>query len=273
MDTQIGDQSIFANSGILTKREYEESQLVYEPGDDGLDRNAFLQLLTTQLQNQNPLDPMKNEAFVAQLAQFSQLEGITNMSTSIPRIEQVIRNDRLMSGANFVGKTVLSQSGEIYSDGQTASEIEIDLPYGAESIELKIIDQSTGLPIRTIASGAQSSGLATFNWDGRNTSGQMMSSGTYSIQGTVKINGMNEAVIPKTYSRVGSVSWNAATTELTLNLDGGVSVPLEQVTKIAQPISTLNINPQIKTEEQVDSKTTVDEGPIEVGELSNSLSK
>ena len=44
--------------GIQTKADYEESQLVVDKGDDGLDRNAFLTLLTTQLQNQNPLDPM-----------------------------------------------------------------------------------------------------------------------------------------------------------------------------------------------------------------------
>jgi Flagellar hook capping protein len=87
MDTSIGLNS----TGILTKQEYDESQLVRESGDDDLDRNAFLTLLTTQLQNQNPLDPMKNEAFVAQLAQFSQLEGITNMSTSLDEVANVMR--------------------------------------------------------------------------------------------------------------------------------------------------------------------------------------
>ena len=47
-----------------------------------LDRNAFLKLFTTQLQNQDPLDPVKNEAFIAQLAQFSTLEATTSMSDS-----------------------------------------------------------------------------------------------------------------------------------------------------------------------------------------------
>ena len=53
------------------------------PAEQELDRNAFLRLFTTQLQNQNPLDPMKNEAFVAQLAQFSSLEATTAMSASL----------------------------------------------------------------------------------------------------------------------------------------------------------------------------------------------
>jgi len=76
MNTDIS----LASTGTLTKQEYDESQL-FRSSDDELDRSAFLKLLTTQLQNQNPLDPMKNEAFVAQLAQFSQLEGITNSNS------------------------------------------------------------------------------------------------------------------------------------------------------------------------------------------------
>ena len=105
METDIS----FANTGILTKQEYDEANLVKTARDDGLDRNAFLTLLTTQLQNQNPLDPMKNEQFVAQLAQFSQLEGITNMSTSLSDVADVIRSDRIMTGANLVGKSVLDK--------------------------------------------------------------------------------------------------------------------------------------------------------------------
>ena len=101
MNTEIS----LASTGTLTKAEYDESQLL-KSAEDELDRSAFLKLLTTQLQNQNPLDPMKNEAFVAQLAQFSQLEGITNMSTSLTDVADVIRSDRIMSGANLVGKSV-----------------------------------------------------------------------------------------------------------------------------------------------------------------------
>ena len=106
-----------ANTGILTTQEYDEANLVKGARDDGLDRNAFLTLLTTQLQNQNPLDPMKNEQFVAQLAQFSQLEGITNMDSSLQDVADVIRSDRIMTGANLVGKSVFGQTGRISTDG------------------------------------------------------------------------------------------------------------------------------------------------------------
>ena len=68
-------------SGIRTSADLRAAAAA--PVEEDLDRNAFLKLFTAQLQNQNPLDPMKNEAFVAQLAQFSSLEATTKMSDSL----------------------------------------------------------------------------------------------------------------------------------------------------------------------------------------------
>ena len=62
-----------ANTSFLTTDQYEEQQMQALTEEDALGRDAFLKLLTTQLTNQNPLDPMDNEAFVAQLAFSSRL--------------------------------------------------------------------------------------------------------------------------------------------------------------------------------------------------------
>ena len=70
-------------SNLLTTKQYEEQQAKLLAQDQQLDRDAFLKLFTTQLKNQNPLDPMENEAFVAQLAQFSSLEAMTGVRTSM----------------------------------------------------------------------------------------------------------------------------------------------------------------------------------------------
>jgi len=71
---------------------------------DEMSQQAFLTLFTTQLQNQNPLDPVKNEAFVAQLAQFSQLEATTKMADSLEMMSTTMQGDRLMTGAALIGK-------------------------------------------------------------------------------------------------------------------------------------------------------------------------
>lgn len=230
METDIS----FANTGILTKQEYDEANLVKTARDDGLDRNAFLTLLTTQLQNQNPLDPMKNEQFVAQLAQFSQLEGITNMSTSLSDVADVIRSDRIMTGANLVGKSVFGQTGRITTDGQSASAIEFNLPYGADQVEVGIYDPVSGALMRSMVIGPQSSGTLNIAWDGRKADGAAAQAGSYIVRGNVVVSGKSEAVVPSTYSRVETVSWDALNNDLNLNLAGGAVIPMDQVTRIGQ---------------------------------------
>lgn len=71
------------NNNILTTSQYQQNNLMAPADNDMLGRDAFLRLLTTQLQNQDPLSPMENEAFVAQLAQFSSVEGIKGMQASL----------------------------------------------------------------------------------------------------------------------------------------------------------------------------------------------
>ena len=230
METDIS----FASTGILTKQEYDEANLVKAARDDGLDRNAFLTLLTTQLQNQNPLDPMKNEQFVAQLAQFSQLEGITNMSTSLSDVADVIRSDRIMTGANLVGKSVFGQTGRITTDGQSASAIEFNLPYGADQVEVGIYDPVSGALMRSMVVGPQSSGALNIAWDGRKADGTAAQAGSYIVRGNVVVSGKSEAVVPSTYSRVETVSWDALNNDLNLNLAGGAVIPMDQVTRIGQ---------------------------------------
>ena len=230
METDIS----FANTGILTKQEYDEANLVKTARDDGLDRNAFLTLLTTQLQNQNPLDPMKNEQFVAQLAQFSQLEGITNMSTSMSDVADVIRSDRIMTGANLVGKSVFGQTGRITTDGKSASAIEFNLPYGADQVEVGVYDPVSGSLMRSMVVGPQSSGTLNIAWDGRKADGTAAQAGSYIVRGNVVVSGKSEAVIPSTYSRVETVSWDALNNDLNLNLAGGAVIPMDQVTRIGQ---------------------------------------
>lgn len=230
MDTEIS----FANTGVLTKREHDEAQL-FRSSEDELDRTAFLKLLTTQLQNQNPLDPMKNEAFVAQLAQFSQLEGITNMSTSLSDVADVIRSDRILSGSNLIGKSVFANSGQIETDGSTPSTLEIDLPYGADQVSVGIYNPVTGAQIRSLVVGPQGSGSLTMAWDGRRTDGERAAAGTYLIKAESIIAGQSIPTVPGTYSRVNTVSWDAANTDLTLNLVGNISVPMSKVSRIGEP--------------------------------------
>jgi flagellar basal-body rod modification protein FlgD len=71
-------------------------------------QSDFLTLFTTQLKNQNPLDPVKNEAFVAQLAQFSQLEATTAMKTSMETMVKSLDGDKMLAGAALIAAEAFS---------------------------------------------------------------------------------------------------------------------------------------------------------------------
>ena len=104
-----------AIDSILTTEQYrtQQANAIYKDSDDRdmLGRDAFLQLFTAQLKNQNPLDPMENEAFVAQLAQFSSVEGIKGMQSSLETLVGNLREQSLLSGSTLVGKRVAVAGG------------------------------------------------------------------------------------------------------------------------------------------------------------------
>ena len=99
------------NSSILTSNQYRTQQNATALAEQELGRDAFLKLLTTQLTNQSPLDPMDNEAFVAQLAQFSSVEGIKGMQASLENMVSGMRQEQMVSGANLVGKKIVFEGG------------------------------------------------------------------------------------------------------------------------------------------------------------------
>jgi flagellar basal-body rod modification protein FlgD len=80
-----------------------------------LGRDQFMQLLVTQMRNQNPLEPMKDAEFIAQLAQFSSLEGIEKLNTSF---DDMLSLQQLTQGSNLIGKTVQFQTGDPPTLGQ-----------------------------------------------------------------------------------------------------------------------------------------------------------
>jgi flagellar basal-body rod modification protein FlgD len=82
--------------------------------------------------------------------------------------------------------------------------------------------------------GPQSSGTLGLAWDGRKADGTAAQAGSYLVRGNVVVGGKAEPVVPSTYSRVETVSWDAFNADLNLNLAGGAVIPMGQVTRIGQ---------------------------------------
>jgi flagellar basal-body rod modification protein FlgD len=177
---------------------------------------------------------MKNEEFVAQLAQFSQLEATYGMSASLEEMAKSQRSEQLMQGAVLVGKDVFAQTGLISTDGENASELHFDLPNGADQLEIGIFDASSNQRIRNMVIGPQQPGTAELAWDGKLPGGVSAPAGQYIVRASVTQSGVTAPITPKTYSSVKSIGWDASTAELNVDFGNNISLPISSVNRVGQ---------------------------------------
>ena len=217
-------------SSIRTTAQDAQAKLTAATGQSSMGQKDFLTLFTTQLKNQDPLDPVKNEAFVAQLAQFSQLEATTNMSTTLTQFVDSMSSNQITSSANLIGGKVSVPDGPAQLiNGQPVKTV-ISLPAGADGVQFKIYD-SKGILVNTKIVGAQTAGDMTWSWDGLDDAGNALPDATYSIKAAAVSQGkvINPAV--STMATVIGVSQQPDKTML-LQIQGGKTVKLADVTRI-----------------------------------------
>src|SRR3972149_6451834 len=148
--------------------------------NEAMGKDAFLKLLVTQLQNQDPLKPTDNTEFVAQLAQFSSLEGIQNLNSTMDGMASGISSLQDFSSSGLIGRVVKALASQVEFDGTNAVNLGYTLSSGAEKVRLSISDPS-GRVLRTVDPGAQNPGSHELSWDGRDAGGVLLPAGTYAI--------------------------------------------------------------------------------------------
>ncbi|KUG29868.1 flagellar basal-body rod modification protein flgd [hydrocarbon metagenome] len=145
-----------------------------------LGKEAFLQLLLTQLTYQDPLDPMDDQDFVAQLAQFSSLEQLTNISTGITSLNASVLENQMFSAIQFIGKTIRASGESIQLDDGKASTIHYKVATDAETVLANILNED-GTVVRTVDLGGKNAGEYEFVWDGKDTNGNTLDDGVYTV--------------------------------------------------------------------------------------------
>src|SRR3712207_1517193 len=121
-----------------------------------MDQNDFLRLMTTQLTTQDPFNPVDNTQMVAQMAQFSQVAGISEINQSLKTLVDGMGPGRLTDAASWIGRNVLAQSDVAVplSDGSYGGEI--ILPEAADEVAVAYVD-ANGSVVREESFGARSS--------------------------------------------------------------------------------------------------------------------
>ena len=202
-------------------------------GSSSLGKDSFLQLLVTQLKNQNPLDPQDNTAFVAQLAQFSSLEGITTLNDSVNSITGGLQSSQALQASSLVGRSVIVQTGEALVD--TASEKPFNGTVVVKEADTKptiTITDADGELVRTIQMPAQKAGNVDFTWDGKNDDGELMPKGNYTFTASSKTDTTTTALTTYLPATVNSVTLSKTGGEIMLNLAGLGSIGMSKVQTI-----------------------------------------
>jgi flagellar basal-body rod modification protein FlgD len=201
-------------------------------GASSLGKDSFLQLLVTQMQNQNPLDPQDNSEFVAQLAQFSSLETMQNLSSSVSSIGSMYQSSQALQASSLVGSSVIVDVGSTTVDTAKGLTGTVIVPSAATMSSVKVYD-ADGLIVRTIDMGDQTSANnAKFSWDGKDESGNVLPSGSYSFKADATIDGTSTSLATYLPATVSSVTMGTATTPLTLNLANGTTIAMDKVKQI-----------------------------------------
>ncbi len=205
--------------------------------DNEMGKEAFLRLLTTQLQNQDPIDPVKNEDFVAQLAQFSSLEQLQSINQTLSKdqnaeasigVQQAIQGNTAVA---LIGKEVEIPTDTLTYTGDGSVTIGYNLAGPANRVDLQIFDTGGNL-IRTLTDTSPEVGNGSIQWDGKDANGQQAYAEThYIVPSAVNGGGNSVTVSAALTGEVTGVRYQNG--DPILILDGG-EAPLSGVARISQ---------------------------------------
>lgn len=184
--------------------------------------DRFLKLLTTQLRNQDPLNPMDNAQMTSQLAQISTVDGLTKLNATLEKLVSGSQDAETLQAAALVGRSVLVDGKHLQlASGQAIGGVSLSGDADAVKVEIK---DANGLLVRTLNLGALDAGNVNFLWDGKNESGAQAVDGAYSMQVTATRGGEAVSATALELARVNSVSRGAAGTSINLGSQGTVSL-------------------------------------------------
>ena len=191
----------------------------------------FLQLITTQLQDQNPLQPTDPTQFLGQLEQMSEVSSMQSMQGSLTSLQTTLQSSQMANGAAMIGQTVLAPSTTATLDSSGGSVTgAVSVPSGATSVTISVTS-SGGALVNTFQIAPSSSGLTNFTWNGTNPNGAAMPAGQYKITATASNGATNTALTPLIASKVQSVTVDSSTSALDVTTENG-TVPLSSVVSI-----------------------------------------
>jgi flagellar basal-body rod modification protein FlgD len=189
--------------------------------------DTFLQLLTTQLQNQDPLNPMDSNQFTQQLVEFSQVEQQINTNSNLQNLMSLTEGNAGSGAVSYLGQNVTISNGN-GALVDSAAQWNYTLASNSTATTLTVTN-SSGQVVYT-GSGSTTSGSNTFSWNGEDNNGNVQPDGTYTL--AVSATGSDGSAIQTGVTFTGKVSEISFQNGVPVLMIGTMAVPLSQVTSV-----------------------------------------
>jgi flagellar basal-body rod modification protein FlgD len=219
-----------------------ESKFVDRNSHNKMGKDGFLKLLTHQLQNQDPLKPMDQKQFAADLAQFAQLEQMTNMNSKFDNMQKAMPTENKFYGASFIGKAVQTKGTSVrVEENGKKIEVPFNLPQSAKKVLVRIYDKNNQL-VGQVDRDSMGFGPQSVTWDAKGFDGYFVGKGDFRVEVRAWDETFNEFKgETKSSGLVTSVDFVGDETVLTLK--GGKKVYLRDVDSFSSPEAAKNSAP------------------------------
>ncbi|WP_319778766.1 flagellar hook capping FlgD N-terminal domain-containing protein [Maridesulfovibrio sp.] len=195
-----------------------------------LNKDAFLKLFVTQLTNQDPVNPMDNKEQLAQLAQFSTVERLTNISKAMEGLTESVNELKGLNATGYIGKSVMAKGFAVSKKGSEISSVNISFPATCKSVYVDIYDKDGAL-IRSDELGGMNAGKVDYKWDGKDKDGNAVEDGQYNIAVRAETpKGKKVLASTEISGKIKAV--NMAGGQNILELEDGRKVLLSNVTRV-----------------------------------------
>ena len=199
---------------------------------DTLGQSDFPKLMTTQLQNQDPFAPMENAEFIAQMAQFSTVTGITEMGTELKGIAEQLGEFRIATAANLLGNSVMIPGNYARPDAQGEIHGMLDLP-SASGVTNLTFSNTAGDVLHHMELGPQAAGLVGFAW--QDVPQSVLEGGeAIRIEAFADMGEGMQSLTPSVYAEILAASTGDPTTGVMLDVRDYGSIPAADITKFRQ---------------------------------------
>jgi len=200
------------------------------PANMQINQSQFLKLISTQMQNQDPLNPTDPTQFLAQIEGLSEVSSLQSLQTSIAGLASGLQGAQMLNGTSLLGHSVLAPgtTAELAAGGSVSGAV--TAPSGAGSLTVSVTN-SAGSLVDAFSVSPASSGYTNFTWNGNAASGSAAPAGQYTLSVNATVGGAAQSVNPLIYSQVQSVTIDPSTQALNLNTVNG-TVPMSSVVSI-----------------------------------------